>query len=221
MSSVTAADITISTYVDNVRKFGVFFFWFLYFLLVGSWISFVFFGHPSPPTSSLYVGFIVVVVLQFQCILKFPWFSKFWSFLSWSFFCMWFLLLLIITLPCSFGSSTLLACDSKLQPIKIAQFFRMGRGYGKVKKHKAIRNSHEKYSQLKLLRWLAASSFRKGFFELPEWHQCNQVQDALSFHPHFAKFFQLKNQTSFELQVHIGKPTRWNVVILKWMDEDD
>ena len=25
MSSVTAADITISTYVDNVRKFGVFF----------------------------------------------------------------------------------------------------------------------------------------------------------------------------------------------------
>ena len=35
-----------------------------YFLLVGSWISFVFFGHPSPPTSSLYVGFIVVVVLQ-------------------------------------------------------------------------------------------------------------------------------------------------------------
>ena len=40
----------------------------------------------------------------------------------------------IITLPCSFSSSTLLARDSKLQPKKIAQFFGMGTGYGKDKK---------------------------------------------------------------------------------------
>ena len=91
---------------------------------------------------------------------------------------------------------------------------------GKIE-NKAICNTHEKYNQPKLLRWLATSSFINGFFKLPEWHQCNQVQDDLSFHPHFAKFFQLKNQTSFELQVHIGKPTRWNVVILKCMDDDN
>ena len=42
----------------------LFVFRFFYFPLVGSWISFVFSGHPSPPTSSLYVGFIVVGVLQ-------------------------------------------------------------------------------------------------------------------------------------------------------------
>ena len=47
---------------------------------------------------------------------------------------MWFLLFLIITLPRSFGSLTLLARDSRLQPIKIAQFFGTGTGYGKVKK---------------------------------------------------------------------------------------
>ena len=91
---------------------------------------------------------------------------------------------------------------------------------GKIE-NKAICNTHEKYNQPKLLRWLATSSFINGFFKLPEWHQCNQVQDDLNFHPHFAKFFQLKNQTSFELQVHIGKPTRWKVVILKCMDEDN
>ena len=116
----------------------VFFFWFLYFLLVGSWISFVFFGHHSPPTSSLYVGFIVVVVLQviitFNEFCNSPGFQSSDPFFHGHFFFVWFLLFLNITLPCSFGSLTLLPCDSKLQPIKIAQFFRMGRGYGKVKK---------------------------------------------------------------------------------------
>ena len=130
------------------------------------------------------------------------------------------LLFLNITLPCSFGYSTLLACDSKLQPIKIAQFFRMGRGYGKVKKTRQfvtpVKNT---INRNYYAGWLHHPS-EKAFLKLPEWHQCNQVQGALSFHPHFAKFFQQRNQTSFELQVHIGKPTRWNVVILKCMDED-
>ena len=111
------------------------FFRFFYFSLVG---SFVFSGYPSPPTSSLYVGFIVVVVLQFiitfNAFCNSPGFQSSDPFFHGHFFCVWFLLFLIITLPCSFSSSTLLACDSKLQPIKIAQFFRMGKGYGKVKK---------------------------------------------------------------------------------------
>ena len=137
------------------------------------------------------------------------------------FLCVWFLLLLIITLPRSFSSSTLLACDSRLQPIKIAQFFRQAQDMGKLKKTRQFVTPMKKtVNRNYYAGWLNHPS-ETAFLKLPEWHQCNQVQDALSFHPHFAKFFQLKNQTSFELQVHIGKPTRWNVVILKWMDEDD
>ena len=42
------------------------------------------------------------------------------------------------------GSSVGVAGDSKLQPIKIAQIFGTGMGHRKVKKNKAIGDSHEK-----------------------------------------------------------------------------
>ena len=70
----------------------------------------------------------------------------------------------IITLPCSFSSSTLLARDSKLQPKKLHNFSGWAQDMEKIKKNKVICNTHEKYNQPKLLRWLAMSSFIKGFF---------------------------------------------------------
>ena len=77
--------------------------------------------------------------------------------------------LLTLTFP-SFADAVSFFClcnptwparDSKLQPIKITQFFVTGTGYGKVKNEKAIFDTQENYERNalpNLWRWLTKSS---------------------------------------------------------------